>query len=88
MGLDALILFFFLIFTLEQALSLSSFTLIKKLFNSSVLPPIRVVSSAYLKTAEQLYQRNSHTVKKVLVPTTDSLPGDLAKGLSLEASCI
>ena len=72
--------YFFFIFTLEQALSLSSFTLIKKLFNSSV--------PAYLKTAEQLYQRNSHTVKKVLAPTTDSLPGDLAKGLSLEASCI
>ena len=52
MGLDALILFF-LIFTLGQALSLSSFTLIKRLFNSSVLSPITMVSSADLTTAEQ-----------------------------------
>ena len=48
MGPDAMILVF-LIFSLKPALSLSSFTLIKKLFSSSLLSAIRVVSSAYLK---------------------------------------
>ena len=33
------------------------------------------------QTEEQLCQRNSHTVKKVLGPTTGFQPGDLAKGL-------
>ena len=33
------------------------------------------------QTAEQLYQKNSHTVKKVLGPTTDFPTWDLAKGL-------
>ena len=40
---------FFLIFTLMVALSLSSFTLIKRLFSSSLLSVIRVMSSAYLR---------------------------------------
>ena len=48
MGPDAMILVF-LIFSLKPALSLSSFTLINKLFSSSLLSAIRVVSSAYLK---------------------------------------
>ena len=38
----------FLIFSLKTALSLSSFTLIKRLFSSSLLSAIRVVSSTYL----------------------------------------
>ena len=46
MGLDAMILVF-LIFSLKLALSLSSFTLIKRLFSSSSLSAIRVVSSIY-----------------------------------------
>ena len=39
----------FLIFSLKPALSLSSFTLVKRLFNSSLLSAVRVVSSAYLR---------------------------------------
>ena len=45
---DAMILVF-LIFSSKLALSLSSFTFIKRLFISSLLPAIRVVSSAYLR---------------------------------------
>ena len=41
--------FVFLIYSLKLALSLSSFTLIKRLFSSSSLSAIRVVSSAYLR---------------------------------------
>ena len=48
MRLDAMMLFF-LIFSFKLALSLSSFTLIKWLFSSSLLSAIRVVSSTYLK---------------------------------------
>ena len=39
----------FLIFSLKLALSLSSFTLIKRFFSSSLLSTIRLVSSAYLR---------------------------------------
>ena len=39
----------FLIFTFKQALFLSTFTLIKRFFSSSLLFVIRVVSSAYLR---------------------------------------
>ena len=39
---------FLLIFSLKPDLSLSSFTFIKRLFSSSLLSAIRVVSSAYL----------------------------------------
>ena len=48
MGPDVIILDF-KIFSLKLALSLSSFTLIKRLFSSSLLPAIRVVSSTYLR---------------------------------------
>ena len=48
MGPDAMILVF-LIFSLKPAHSLSSFTLIKRLFSSSLLSAIRVVSYAYLR---------------------------------------
>ena len=47
MGPDAMIFFWMLSF--KPAFSLSSFTLIKKLFSSSSLSAIRVVSSEYLK---------------------------------------
>ena len=40
---------FFLLFSLKLALSLSSFTFIKRLFSSSLLSVIRMVSSAYLR---------------------------------------
>ena len=45
MGLDAMI-FVFWMFSFKPAFSLSSFTLIKRLFNSSLLSAIREVSSA------------------------------------------
>ena len=48
MGLDAVILVFWML-SFKPGFSLSSFTLIKKLFNSSPLFPIKVVSSAYLR---------------------------------------
>ena len=48
MGLDAVILVFWRL-SLKPALSLSSMTLIKRLFSSSSLSAIRVVSSAYLR---------------------------------------
>ena len=49
MGPDAMILVL-LIFSFQLALSLSSFTLIKKPFSSSSLSAIRVVSSAHLRS--------------------------------------
>ena len=48
MGPDAMILVF-LILSFKPALSLPSFTLIKRFFSSSSLSAIRVVSSEYLK---------------------------------------
>ena len=49
MGLDPMILVFFLILSFKPAFSLSSFTFIKSLFSFSSLSGIRVVSSAYLR---------------------------------------
>ena len=48
MGPDAMILVFWML-SFKPAFSLSYCTLIKKLFSSSLLPPIWVVSSAYLR---------------------------------------
>jgi len=48
MGQDAMILVFWML-TLKPTFSLSSFTFIKRLFSSSLLSTIRVVSPAYLK---------------------------------------
>ena len=48
MGLDAMILGFWMLNS-KPAFSLSSFTLIKRLFSSSPLSAIRVVSSTYLR---------------------------------------
>ena len=48
MGLDAMILVFWLL-SFKLAFSLSSFTFIKRLFNSSLLSAIRVVSSVSLR---------------------------------------
>ena len=47
MGLDAMILFFWML-SFKPSFPLSSFTFIKRLFSSSSLSAIRVVSSAYL----------------------------------------
>ena len=48
MGLDAMILVFWML-SFKPTFSLSSFTFIKRLFGSSSLSAIRVVSSAYLR---------------------------------------
>ena len=48
MGLDAIIFFFWML-SFKPAFSLSSFTSIKRLFSSSSLSAVRVVSSAYLR---------------------------------------
>ena len=48
MGLDAMIFVFWML-SLKPTFSLSSFPLIKRLFSSSLLSAIRVVSSAYLR---------------------------------------
>ena len=48
MGLDAMILLFWMV-NFKPAFSLSSFTLIKRLFSSSSVYAIRVASSAYLR---------------------------------------
>ena len=48
MGPDAMILVFWML-SLKPTFSLSSFTFIKRLFSSSSLSAIRVVSSAYLR---------------------------------------
>ena len=48
MGTDAMILVFWML-SFKPTFSLSSFTFIKRLFSSSLLSAIRVVSSAYLR---------------------------------------
>ena len=48
MGLDGMILVFWML-SLKPAFSVSSFILIKRLFSSSSLSAIKVVSSAYLR---------------------------------------
>ena len=48
MGLDAIIFVFWML-SLKPAFSLFSFTYIRRLFSSSLLSAIRVVSSAYLR---------------------------------------
>ena len=49
MGSDAMILVFFLILSFKLTFSPSSFSLIKRLFHSSLLSAIRVVSSPFLR---------------------------------------
>ena len=49
MGLDAMIFVFWML-SFKPTFSLSSLTFIKKLFSSSLLSAIRVVSSAYLRS--------------------------------------
>ena len=48
MRLDAMVFFFWML-NFKSAFSLYSFTFIKRLFNSSLLSAIRMVSSAYLR---------------------------------------
>ena len=68
MGLDAMIFVFWML-SFKPTFSLSSFTFIKRLFSSSSLSAIRVVSSAYLESQHQgLFQwiESSHKVAKLL----------------------
>jgi len=58
-----LVFFLFLILSFKPAFSLSSFTLIKRLFSSSILSAIRVVSSAHLRLL---------FLPAMLIPTWDS----------------
>ena len=57
MGPDAMIFVFWML-SFKPTFSLSSFTLIKRLFSSSSLSAIRVVSSAYLKLLLLPYKTN------------------------------
>ena len=63
MGPDAVTLAFWML-SFKPAFSLSSFTLIKRLFSSSSLSAIRVVSSAYLRLLIFL--------PAILIPACDS----------------
>ena len=68
LGPNAMILVFWMLH-FKPNFSLSSFTFIKRLFSSSSLSAIRVVSSAYLKSQHQgLFQwiESSHKVAKLL----------------------
>ena len=65
MGLDAMILVFWIL-NFKPTFSLSSFTFIKRLFSSSLLSAIRVVSSAYLRLLVFL---SSYWFQLVLHPT-------------------
>ena len=49
MGSDSMILVFWML-SFKPTFSFSSFTFIKRLFSSSLLPAIRVVSSAFLRS--------------------------------------
>ena len=61
MGPDATILAFWLV-SFKPAFSLSFFTLIKRLFSSSLLSAIRVVSSAYLRLLIFLFHQNGNPI--------------------------
>ena len=63
MGPDAMIFIFWML-SFKPTLSLSSFTFIKRLFSSSLLSAIRLVSSAYLKLLIFL--------PAILIPACDS----------------
>ena len=56
----------FLNLSFKPAFSLSSFTFIKRLFSSSSLSALRVVSSAYLRLLTQLYRGKASTTTNIL----------------------
>ena len=68
MGLDAMILIFCML-SFKSAFSLSSFTFIKRLFSSSLLSAVRVVSSGYLRLLIFL--------PAILIPAYDSSSPEL-----------
>ena len=65
MGSDAMILVFWML-SFKPTFSLSSFTFIKRLFSSSSLSAIRVVSSAYLRFSV-IYIREFPEVKSLVL---------------------
>ena len=73
---DAMILAFWMM-SFKPAFSLPSFTFIKKLFSSSSLSSIRVVSSAYLKVKIEVAQ----SCLTLHDPMDCSLPGFSAHGI-------
>ena len=62
MGPDSIIFVFWML-SVKPTFSLSSFTFIKRLFSSSSLSAIRVVSSAYQSCFNTIQPRNSNTKK-------------------------
>ena len=62
MGLDAMILVFWML-SVKPASQVSSFTFIKRIFSSSLLSAVRVVSSAYLRLI---------FLPTILIPACDS----------------
>ena len=72
MGPDAMIFVFWML-GLKPSFSLSSFTFIKRLFSSSLLSAIRVVSSAYLRLSIFLPADNhtSHVTLENHIPHCD-----------------
>ena len=71
MGLDAMIFVFWML-SFKLALSLSSFTFIKRLFSSSLLYAIRVVLSAYLIFLRLLILRLLIFLLAILIPACAS----------------
>ena len=67
MGLDAMILVFWML-SFKPAFLLSCFSFIKRLFSSSLLSAINVVSSAYLKLFILLPRRRQWHPTLVLLP--------------------
>ena len=67
MGLDAMIFVFWML-SFKPTFSLFSFTFTKKLFSSSLLSAIRVVSSAYLRLGSSLDWRRQWHPTPVLLP--------------------
>ena len=79
---DAMVLVF-LIFSFKPTLSLSTFTLIKRLFSSSLLSAIRMVSSAYLKLLMFLLPILVHVM---LTPSMQDFKHDLTS-MGDECNC-
>ena len=59
MGPDAMIFVFWML-SFKPAFSLSSFTFLKRMFSSSSLSAIRMVSSAYLRLSEEIIEIHIH----------------------------
>ena len=67
---DAMILVFWMLSFFKLAFSLSSFTLIKRFFSSSLLSTLRVVSSAYLRLFIDISPKNLDSSLCFIQPST------------------